>query len=323
MTSLSQRLDEVFNHIQQKLDANKEVVILDGVNLFSMMDLKTIRSYKKDNSFEDYPDTPRNHLNSLRGQKQMILVLSNNLSVAASSFQIFAQSFKSDLIDQGTKAFALALSMGALQSLLNLDLRENNIADEGIKAFCKTLSMGALHHLQHLYLADNTISDEGMKAPADAISEGGLIKVKHLYLHGNNIGDEGIEVFSKSMGALNNLEPNWAFALALSMGALHSLTSLDLDHNQIGDEGMKAFVLALSRGALRTLTSLDLAQNQIGDEGMEAFVLVLSMGALNNLTSLDLSQNRIGDEGMKAFTQSMGALSHLKIVNGEAVNISV
>ena len=60
--------------------------------------------------------------------------------------------------------------------------------------------------------------------------------------------------------------------IALPMGSLASLQRLNLQRNQIGDEGMKAFTSALSCGALPSLVHLDLRSNSIGNEGMIAFV---------------------------------------------------
>ena len=74
-------------------------------------------------------------------------------------------------------------------------------------------------------------------------------------------------------------------------------------------------VVKLSSGALGTLQRLNLNDNQIWDEGMKTFSTALSSGALDKLKHLQLESNRIGDEGMKAFsgalsTGSLGSLSN-------------
>jgi Leucine-rich repeat (LRR) protein len=100
-----------------------------------------------------------------------------------------------------------------------------------------------------------------------------------LDLAGNGIGDKGAT-------ELATLPP------------LASLTSLNLEEADIGDEGAKALA------ALVSLTSLNLRDNRIGTEGVSA------LAALTSLTSLDLSYNDIGDEAVKALAV-LTSLTHL------------
>ena len=70
------------------------------------------------------------------------------------------------------KAFAEAISKGALNNLENLNLKNNKIGNEGMEAFAEALSKGVLNKLTHLNLYGNKIGDEGMKAFAKALSKG-------------------------------------------------------------------------------------------------------------------------------------------------------
>ena len=64
--------------------------------------------------------------------------------------------------------------------------------------------------------------------------------------------------------------------IALPMGALASLTILELYGNQIGDEGMKAFSSALSSGSLDTLTYLYLYNNPASNSAKDTMKAVAS-----------------------------------------------
>ena len=57
---------------------------------------------------------------------------------------------------------------------------------------------------------------------------------------------------------------------------LAQLTSLELDENEMGDEGLRALVSACADGALPNLKALSLCRNRIGCAGLSA----LGVGAL-------------------------------------------
>ena len=81
--------------------------------------------------------------------------------------------------------------------------------------------------------------------------------------------------------------------------SIHQIaTTLDLTHNDIGDEGAKA--LAESE-TLSRLTTLNLGDNDIGEEGVKALA---EPKTLSRLTTLHLSINDIGVEGAMAIASS-------------------
>jgi Ran GTPase-activating protein (RanGAP) involved in mRNA processing and transport len=90
-----------------------------------------------------------------------------------------------------------------------------------------------------------------------------------------------------------------------------SLTSLNLEWNNIGDEGAKALADALGKDS--RLTSLGLFGNSIGDEGAKA--LADALGKNSGLTSLYLGANNIGAEGAKALADALGKDSSLTGLN--------
>jgi hypothetical protein len=79
--------------------------------------------------------------------------------------------------------------------------------------------------------------------------------------------------------------------------SLTELQSLDLNGNEIGDEGVRPLA------SLTGLKSLDLILNHIGAEGTRA------LASLTGLTSLGLHMNRIGDEGARALASLTGLTS--------------
>jgi Ran GTPase-activating protein (RanGAP) involved in mRNA processing and transport len=74
------------------------------------------------------------------------------------------------------------------------------------------------------------------------------------------------------------------------------LTSLDLNSNNIFDEGGKAIANALTKNS--SLTTLDLRYNNISDEGVQAIANALTKNS--SLTTLDLNNNSISEEGVRA-----------------------
>ena len=71
----------------------------------------------------------------------------------------------------------------------------------------------------------------------------------------------------------------------LQRGMLPYLQHLRLDWNQMNDESIVALVRGTSKMALENLTHLDLDSNEIGEQGMEVFSEAIAMGALANRRS--------------------------------------
>ena len=84
-------------------------------------------------------------------------------------------------------------------------------------------------------------------------------------------------------------------AIAEALKVTGSLTSLELQWNEIGDKGAAAIAKGLSNNG--SLTELNIAVNHLGPEGAKA----IAKGLSNNgsLTKLDLLYNQL-DESAKA-----------------------
>jgi len=77
-------------------------------------------------------------------------------------------------------------------------------------------------------------------------------------------------------------------AEVLASGAAPRLEVLELDKNQIGDEGCKALAAALGKeGAAPRLKRLGLSDNEIGDEGCKALAAAVKEGAAPSLKARD------------------------------------
>ena len=74
-----------------------------------------------------------------------------------------------------------------------------------------------------------------------------------------------------------------------------TLTSIDLDSNNIGDDGAKDIAEALKTNS--TLTSIDLQSNNIGDDGAKDIAEALQINS--SITSIKLKYNNISDKMIK------------------------
>lgn len=141
--------------------------------------------------------------------------------------------------------------------------------------------------LTTLVLAGNQIGDEGAKALARALVTNTCLAT--LDLAGNLIGDEGAE------------------ALARVLVTNTCLTTLDLADNLISDKGAKALGRALASPGVH-LSTLIINNNRIGDEGMEALVAT-------SLSTLCVCCNRISDEGAKALEKALASNTNLTFLS--------
>ena len=92
-----------------------------------------------------------------------------------------------------------------------------------------------------------------------------------------------------------------AAALAESLKYNKSLTTLNLNHNEIGDCGAAALGECLKYN--KSLTTLYLNRTKIGDEGATALGECLKHN--KSLTTLDLNRTKIGDDGAAALGECL------------------
>ncbi|KAL1522219.1 hypothetical protein AB1Y20_021856 [Prymnesium parvum] len=153
-------------------------------------------------------------------------------------------------------------------------LASSCITDGAVATLARSLEAGT-PHLRHLTLADNLITSAGSDALARHYPRG-LRRLRELSLGCNAI---------QSLDGLAD-----AFACG---GA--ALEWLELQHNQIDDDGAKALSRALSGGHLSQLAVLVLEDNVIDAAGVRALVDVATRH-FTRLQLLDLEHNRRSDE---------------------------
>lgn len=195
--------------------------------------------------------------------------------------------------DEGIIAFTKAVwptpqnPAGPVPNLTTLILKNNHISDNGILAFCHAIrpnSAGGLRSLQFLDFSNNAITDKGVATFSDAMTDGALGLLKTLCMSGNCIHDDGFKCLASS--AVH--------------GAMRCLEVLDMQFNHICDDGIVFFAnvvrpTATNRiGLLSALTCLKLNHNLIGNIGMKALSSSIVQGSLPRIRNLCLICN-LGD----------------------------
>ena len=115
--------------------------------------------------------------------------------------------------------------------------------------------------------------------------------LERLYLDSNQLGQEGGLALAKVL-----VDNTW-------------LLELHLSNNQLGDIGVQNFV-----SFPNTLTVLQLDGNEIGDQGMEDIAHGLVQSNVS-LTALHLARNVIGDDGMSALNPALAENTTLRLLN--------
>ena len=107
-------------------------------------------------------------------------------------------------------------------------------------------------------------------------------------------------------------------SFALALGSFESLNTLNLQHNDIADEGLVDIITALSMHPY--LDKLDLSWNRLSKNGCIALATLLQHTA-TKLHTLDLSRNEINDEGIDALVPALKncSLKSLKLSDNQSV----
>jgi hypothetical protein len=190
--------------------------------------------------------------------------------------------------DAAMAAFGGALGSGAAPALKTLELIANEIGDEGLRQLGDAFARGAAPALKTLYLNDNKIGDEGVRHLGDALARGAAPVLQTLYLHDNAASAAAMQAAEKARG---DRMLDGAFLVA------HFADTKELDCMDLGwgDEEARRLAAALehahSQGALKALEKLDLNWNEIGDEGMRHLGDALARSAAPAIKAVGLKGN--------------------------------
>ncbi|KAF9948443.1 hypothetical protein BGZ72_009648 [Mortierella alpina] len=105
----------------------------------------------------------------------------------------------------------------------------------------------------------------------------------------------------------NNIRDDEAKALAEALKTNWTVATLNLENNSIGSDGAKALAGSLKTNS--TVTTLNLANNSIGLDGTKA--LAGSLKTNSTLTTLGLESNKIGSDGAEALAEALKTNSTL------------
>ena len=109
----------------------------------------------------------------------------------------------------------------------------------------------------------------------------------------------------------------WTAVLAGALQGNTNVTTLDLSHNNIDDEGAQALAGALQGNT--SVTTLHLRSNNIGSDGAQA--LARALQGNTTLTTLDLSWNNIAPGGAAALAGALRGNTTLTTLRLQGNNI--
>jgi len=265
-------------------------------------------------------------------KEQLAAILSNEVSM----LEIVGQ----EIGDDGVAEIADALVRNT--KLTRLVLTENGITDTGGRRLAEALRINRT--LEFLGLQDNELTDASAEAFAECLlrkKSAGAVGGDHGGLRTLKLGYNDIS--SKGCAALlDTCRHDPASAAAGSSSSTQtpkvaqssSLTSLDLQFNELGPEAAAVVAAALARPPPPPLSpaaaspsspdlplldprrkrhgleTLGLLQTGLGSSGVATIAASLAVhGGNRKLRSLDLSNNEAGDQGCEALAAALGGRS--------------
>ncbi|XP_037116564.1 LOW QUALITY PROTEIN: uncharacterized protein LOC119128354 [Syngnathus acus] len=215
---------------------------------------------------------------------------------------------------------ALASVLSSPGSLRELELGYNNLHDDGLEALAAGLAKPQCT-LQVLRLRDCQLSEKSCEALASVLSSPGSLR--ELDLSGNDLHDHGLEALAAGLAKPQcTLQVLWLQSCKLSKKSCEALASilsssrtlrhLDLNGNDLCDDGLEALAAGLAKPQC-TLQVLGLVRCKIGTRGCVSLAKALRSNP-SHLQQLDLGGNHIGEEGKRALEEvQMDSPCSLKI----------
>jgi len=175
-----------------------------------------------------------------------------------------------------------------------------------------------------LHLDDRPMSSESITALAKVIAFHDELRV--LSIENADLRDGEGAVLAHALPKLciqvlklgrNKLTSPAATSILQSLEGNKALREVNLNDNEIGDEGIEELARVL--GGHQHLTILDLSGNKLGDKGIASIAGVISDN--HDLESLLLSRNSIGDEGALAIAHLLERSNTISSVQLQGNNI--
>ncbi|XP_062394543.1 NACHT, LRR and PYD domains-containing protein 12-like isoform X2 [Sardina pilchardus] len=212
------------------------------------------------------------------------------------------------LTDKSCKILASVLQ--SRNSLIELDLSDNNLGDYKVQVLSKGLSSPHCK-LQTLRLADCKLTDKSCKLVASVLrAPNSLIELDLSY---NDVRESGVQLLSKGLSSPHcKLQTLRLAGCKLTykscelvdsvLQSPNSLIELDLSDNDLGDSGVKLLSKGWSSPRCKVQT-LRLTCCNLRDESCQRLASVLQ--SENFLIDLDLSNNDLKDSGVKLLCQGL------------------
>jgi Ran GTPase-activating protein (RanGAP) involved in mRNA processing and transport len=236
---------------------------------------------------------------NLRVEVQRVV---EDVRMGAKRLEMMIDSLSSD------EVVAIAEEIKGSTALLWVDLSSKGIDGGGAHAIAEAISLNGALRLEGVNLAGNAIGDDGARAIGGALGRGADVEM--LDLKGNSIGPAGAQAIGKALAGgsslvkltlkENRIGDDGARALAEGLKGNKTLTKLGLRENQIGAQGARALAGVLAKTSLEIL---NLDWNQIGDDGASAMGAALA--ASTTITALHIEANQIGAAGAQAIGHSL------------------
>ncbi|XP_061133479.1 NACHT, LRR and PYD domains-containing protein 12-like isoform X1 [Syngnathus typhle] len=204
---------------------------------------------------------------------------------------------------------ALASVLISSRTLMHLDLSFNDLYNDGLEALAAGLAKPQCT-LQVLRLWGCKLRKKSCEALASVLSSSRTLR--HLDLNGNDLSDDGLEALAAGLAKPQcTLQVLWLYrcqlskksceALASVLSSSRTLRHLDLNGNDLSDDGLEALAAGLAKPQC-TLQVLWLERCNIGTRGCVSLAKALQSNP-SHLQQLNLGDNDIGEEGKRALEE--------------------
>jgi Ran GTPase-activating protein (RanGAP) involved in mRNA processing and transport len=206
-------------------------------------------------------------------------------------------------------------------SIKELDISENNLIDLKSAILLREV-LRRNKTVTTLDLSRNVFGETNGAVQCIADGLGSNSTLLKIDLSRCALGDDGVSTLARSLGSQNvalqklslvrNLITSTGIGMLLeTMEQSCRITDLDLESNDIGDEGASLLAMALANSVLPNLTRLSLNSCGIGDDGFIELVSALEQNA--SLLQLDLRQyHDLSDRAFLALAESLPEIKVLQ-----------